>query len=163
MMTSVHPAQTHQPIAANPACGVYSALSATAWIATVPIAAATLAVVAQTLAFRPEYPGLSRALDLYAIAFAVGGLAAVACAASLGIALRGCAGDRTVSAAAAVRIAALTAAVTTGVVALMLVSALFVPGGGPLFAPALLCLTLIGAALTTALRRWARLLHQQAG
>ncbi|MBU8577305.1 hypothetical protein [Brevibacterium luteolum] len=163
MMTSVHPAQTHQPFAAKPARGVYSALSATAWIATGPIAAATVAVVAQTLAFRPEYPGLSRALDLYAIAFAVGGLAAVACAASLGIALSGGARDRTVSAPAAVRIAALAAAVTTGIVVLMLVSAFFVPGGGPLFAPALLCLTLIGATLTTVLRRWARLLRQQAG
>ena len=92
-MTAVHPAQTHQPAAANPARGVFSALSATAWIATVPIAAATLAVVAQTLAFRPEYPGLNTALDLYAIAFGIGGITAVACAAALGIALRGCARD----------------------------------------------------------------------
>ncbi|GAA1367157.1 hypothetical protein [Brevibacterium luteolum] len=163
MMTAVHPTQTYQPAASNPARGVFSALSATAWIATVPIAAATLAVVAQALAFRPEYPGLSTALDLYAIAFALGGISAVACAAALGIALRACARDRTGSAAAAVRIAALAAAVTTGIVALMLLSAFFVPGGGPLFAPALLCLTLIGTTLTTALRRWARLLHQQAG
>ena len=50
MMTAVHPTQTYQPAASNPARGVFSALSATAWIATGPIAAATVAVVTQTLA-----------------------------------------------------------------------------------------------------------------
>lgn len=130
-------------------------LSVTSGLLSLPIFVATFLVPYEILGFKPEYPELVPVLNVYALVFAVAGVVAVLTALVVSFALR--AHARGSSGQYACRLVSVATVLTAGLTLIMLglfISAFFVPAGGPLFAPMLLFLVLIGAGLTMAFHRW---------
>lgn len=127
-------------------------LGASVALSAVPLLGAAVVVPVEILGFREDYPELATVLTVYAIIFAVAGAVAIVTALVTAFALHSRAKQRNVH--RPVTIAALLTGFLTLMMGGLLVSAFFVPAGGPLFAPILLFLTLVGGALTMSLHRW---------